>query len=166
MGLASDLTQAECDLAERADLGRVLDAALARLGRGRLEVSCRLATQGELRRLNREFAHLDATTDVLAFPAAASRDPDFRMPPAEPGFLGDIVISVRTAISQARVVGRSAEDELRLLAVHGLLHLVGHDHRCPPEAREMAGATQWLLEGDAQDRGAPAPADLPPLTSG
>ncbi len=70
-----------------------------------------------LRRLNREYRGQDAATDVLSFPGDSSE-----------GALGDVVISVETAARNARGLGRSLAQELDVLALHGLLHVLGHDH--------------------------------------
>jgi probable rRNA maturation factor len=75
-----------------------------------------------MRDLNRTFRGFDRPTDVLSFPA---RNGDF---PDEADYLGDIVISVETASRQARRRGSTLPRELRVLALHGLLHLLGHDH--------------------------------------
>ena len=75
----------------------------------------------ELRRLNREFRGHDAATDVLSFPAPP--------PPSRNGAgLGDIAISGVRARAQARQYGHPTEEELRILMLHGLLHLLGMDH--------------------------------------
>lgn len=75
-----------------------------------------------MRYLNRTFRGYDRPTDVLSFPAG---DGDF---PDEADYLGDIVISVETARRQARRRGSTLPRELRVLALHGLLHLLGYDH--------------------------------------
>lgn len=75
----------------------------------------------ELRRLNQRFRGQDAPTDVLSFPAG----------PAMPGIshaLGDVAISAARARAQARQFGHGTEEEIRVLMLHGLLHLVGMDH--------------------------------------
>ena len=69
----------------------------------------------ELRRLNRAFRKKDYTTDVLSFPATG------------PG-LGDVAISLGRARAQAREFGHSIEQEVSVLMLHGVLHLLGHDH--------------------------------------
>jgi probable rRNA maturation factor len=73
----------------------------------------------ELRRLNREFRGKDSATDVLSFPAA---------PPGMSVLLGDIAISMGRARAQARAFGHSVEQEVGILMLHGLLHLLGMDH--------------------------------------
>jgi len=108
-------------------LRRVLAGAAAALGvRG--ELALVLAGDRLLQRLNRDYRGLDRTTDVLSFPG----------PGGEAG-LGDIVISVETASRNARGLGRTLLQELDVLALHGLLHLLGHDH-------ETDGGTMARLE--------------------
>jgi probable rRNA maturation factor len=80
------------------------------------EVNLLVASSAELRRLNRDFRHQDKPTDVLSFPAI-SRE-----------FAGDIAISGDIARANARRMGHSVDRELRVLALHGLLHLAGYDH--------------------------------------
>lgn len=78
-----------------------------------------------MRTLNRRFRGFDCATDVLSFPA---HNGDFPTENEDTDYLGDIVISVDTARRQARRRGSTLPMELRVLAVHGLLHLLGHDH--------------------------------------
>jgi probable rRNA maturation factor len=75
-----------------------------------------------LRRLNREFRGKDRTTDVLSFASGVEALPDGSRP------LGEIVISVAQAARQAAEIGHSLSRELRILAIHGYLHLLGYDH--------------------------------------
>jgi probable rRNA maturation factor len=125
----------------------------------------------ELAALNEVHLGQPGPTDVLSFPLVPvgvfpphpGQDPalrrvdvaaaDFRLPPGEPVHLGDIVVSVERAISQARS-GRGGqagdrswapEDELRLLLVHGALHLCGWDHAVPEEAAAMRALETRLL---------------------
>jgi len=90
----------------------------------------RCTDDAELRDLNRDFAGEDHATDVLAFPGDGK------------AHLGDIAISVEQAIAQAP---GTAADELRLLAVHGLLHCCGHDHSDDTQAVKMTEITRRLL---------------------
>jgi len=99
-----------------ARLRRVLSGAAEAL-RVRGEVSLVLAGDRLLRRLNRDYRGKDRPTDVLSFPGGGG----------EAG-LGDVVISVETAGRNARRLGRSLLQELDVLALHGLLHVLGHDH--------------------------------------
>ena len=94
-------------------------------------LALRLTDDAELSALNARFLGVDAPTDVLAFPAG------------EPGRVGDIAISVERAVAQDP--GGDGVAELRLLAVHGLLHCLGHDHGSRAEAAAMTTATRALL---------------------
>ena len=118
-------------------------------------VNCRLTSAREVARLNRVFSGQDTSTDVLAFPAGETASGvDFALPPGPVPELGDIVISVADACENAP---RSPVEELRLLAVHGLLHLLGHDHHGAQEARRMTVETRRLLRLAACRRGEAAP---------
>jgi len=86
------------------------------------EVTIVLAGDTALRRLNREFRAKDRTTDVLSFPSGGETLPDGTRP------LGEIVISVAQAARQAAASGHALERELRVLIIHGYLHLLGYDH--------------------------------------
>ena len=81
-----------------------------------------LAGDARVRRLNRDFRGKDKNTDVLSFPYGGARLPDGTRP------LGEIVISVAQAARQAEAAGHSLAVELRLLVIHGYLHLLGYDH--------------------------------------
>jgi probable rRNA maturation factor len=86
-------------------------------------------------------------TDVLAFPmdeldTARPDDPE-----PGPALLGDVVLCPSVAIRQARAAGHTMDDELVLLATHGVLHLLGYDHMEPDEEKEMFGLQQQLLDG-------------------
>ncbi len=100
----------------------------------------------QLREYNRRYRGLDQPTDVLSF---ASReeptDPRFKPPPGTQDWLGDIVISLPRAREQAREAGHPVDDEVRLLAVHGLLHLVGYDHAEPEEEIVMTALANRIL---------------------
>lgn len=102
----------------------------------------------EMAALNAEFMDAVGPTDVLAFPLDAADDHDVDpAPPADqPVLLGDIVICPEVARDQAVDHAGTLDDELALLVVHGLLHLVGHDHGEPQEARTMRTAERDLLE--------------------
>jgi len=94
-----------------------------------------LANDGTLRRLNRDFRGKDKATDVLSFPAAAELEGEFA---------GDLAISLDTAARQAREHGHSLRDEVRVLLLHGLLHLSGMDHET--DRGEMAAREAELRE--------------------
>jgi probable rRNA maturation factor len=95
-----------------------------RVARGR-EFHCLITGDAELRLLNRTYRSKDYATDVLSFPG-------------EGPYLGDIAISLARARAQARQFGHAIEDEVRILMLHGLLHLKGMDHES--DSGEMARA--------------------------
>lgn len=116
------------------------DAALAHeAAAGELTVV--LAGDAQLQALNRQYLGIDAPTDVLAFPAS--------QPDPETGviYLGDILISLARAEEQARAAGHPLESEVQLLVVHGVLHLLGHDH-----AEAEAKSRMWAAQGDVLRR--------------
>jgi probable rRNA maturation factor len=93
---------------------------------------CLVTGDAELRKLNLQFRGKDYATDVLSFPGA-------------PGHLGDLAISAARARAQAREFGHTTEDELRILMLHGVLHLLGLDHET--DAGRMARAEKrWRRE--------------------
>jgi len=112
----------------RSGLSRFLQTAQAAVGlTGEVEVL--LANDRTLRRLNRQFRGKDKSTDVLSFPATAN-------------YAGDLAISLDTAQKQANEHGHSLRDEVRVLLLHGVLHLAGMDHEA--DAGEMAAAEASL----------------------
>jgi probable rRNA maturation factor len=88
---------------------------------------CLVAGDAELRRLNLEFRGKDYPTDVLSFPAARSLTAP-RSRDRKGAGLGDIAISIQRARAQAREFGHNPEREIRILMLHGVLHLLGMDH--------------------------------------
>ena len=85
-----------------------------------LQFQCLITDDVELQRLNRQFLGKDYPTDVLSFPAAESQ--------GTLAGLGEIAISYQRARGQARAFGHSVSDEIRILMLHGVLHLIGMDH--------------------------------------
>jgi probable rRNA maturation factor len=114
------------------------------------DLSIVLTDDMRLQELNRDYLGIDAPTDVLSFPASET-DPE-----TGARYLGDILISVPRAQSQAEAAGHALESEVQLLVVHGVLHLLGHDHAKPEEKRRMWKAQAEILEslglGDIQIR--------------
>lgn len=82
-----------------------------------------LVSDRRMREYNRRYRRRDAATDVLSFP-----DDDGRPAPGGERYLGDVIIAVPTAARQARELGHSLAREVKLLALHGYLHLLGYDH--------------------------------------
>ena len=114
--------------------------------RARGQITVALVPDRRVQELNRTFRGKDSSTDVLSFPAD------------EPGVLGDVVIARGVARRQARGAGHDLPTEIRVLALHGLLHLLGYDHehdggrmaRLEARLRRKGGLREGLIErGDA-----------------
>jgi len=105
------------------------------------ELTIVLTNDARLKELNRDYLGIDAPTDVLSFPASET-DPE-----TGARYIGDILISIARAQSQATAAGHPLESEVQLLVVHGVLHLLGHDHA---EAQEKARMWQAQTEILAQ----------------
>jgi probable rRNA maturation factor len=112
--------------ASQKDLEVFLKEVQHGLGLRRQEVTVCLVTDAEIARLNRTFRRKEGPTDVLSFPANGTKPrPRGR---GVPGYLGDIAIAPAVARRNARQNGRSLGNELRVLVLHGVLHLLGYDH--------------------------------------
>lgn len=96
------------------------------------DVGVALVSDGRIRELNRRYRRADRPTDVLSFPS------DHAPVRSAPTYLGDIVIATGVARRQAREAGHPYGTELRVLALHGLLHLLGYDHHHPADRGRMA----------------------------
>jgi len=109
------------------------------------EVTVLLTTDAAIRKLNREFRHKDKATDVLSFPAEGIGSEEIA---------GDLAISVPTALRQAVELSHSLSTELKVLILHGLLHLAGYDHEADEGKmarrerllRQRLGLPQGLIE--------------------
>jgi probable rRNA maturation factor len=99
-----------------------------------------LTDDEQLRTLNAQYLGVDAPTDVLSFPSGEI-DPD-----TGELYLGDVIISLPRAALQAATGGHSVEDELALLVVHGMLHLLGHDHADADDKALMWSRQAEILE--------------------
>ncbi len=124
-------------------LARWLESAAPVRARGTVTVA--VVPDSRVRELNRRYRRRDAATDVLSFPAD------------EPGELGDVVIALGVARRQAGAAGHSLGTEFRVLALHGLLHLLGYDHerdtgemrRLEQRLRRAGGLREGLIEREA-----------------
>jgi probable rRNA maturation factor len=105
-------------------------------GRARGEIAIALVSDTRIRAFNQEYRGKSRATDVLSFPAAERGAPPRLPREAQP--LGDIVIATGVARRQAAAAGHSYEAELKVLALHGLLHLLGYDHDDPGDGGRMA----------------------------
>jgi probable rRNA maturation factor len=117
----------------RAPLRRFLGDITAKIAGGR-DIICLITDDAHLRALNRQFRGQDYPTDVLSFPGAGAG--------TGVGAGGELAISLDAAVRQAAELGHSVEDELRILILHGVLHLTGMDHET--DSGQMARAeTAW-----------------------
>jgi len=124
---AGDLADAPTRLIERA-----VRAALSAEARPVVEVSVALLGDADMRELNRRYLGKDAPTDVLAFALDEGGD-----------LVGDVYVGFEQARRQATELGVPIEEELARLAIHGTLHVVGHDH---PEGAGRVGSAMFELQ--------------------
>ncbi len=110
---------------------------------GDMEVSLLCVDEATIAELNEQHLGGSGPTDVLAFPI----DEPGETPPDTPAILGDVVLCPKIAFEQAEGLDRSGVEELELLTVHGILHLLGMDHADPASEQEMFGLTDELLAG-------------------
>jgi probable rRNA maturation factor len=135
-----------------ADLAR---AALAHEAAPDGAVSLVITDDDTVRALNRDYRGLDEPTDVLSFGLGGLAKPvgadapeiDFVLPDDAPLEIGEIVISYPYAMRTAQATNRPVRDELALLTVHGVLHLLGHDHLEDAEGEEMRHREREILAG-------------------
>lgn len=132
--------------AARVDRDRILrlaSHALRELGLDRGEVAVLLVGDRRIHELNRRWRGVDRPTDVLSFSQREGEGGELH-----PELLGDVVVSVPTAVRQAGAAGISLAEELDRLVLHGLLHLAGHEHEGDPRrARAMRRRRDAVLRG-------------------
>ncbi len=135
---------------DQRQLATHLRKCLATLGRHRAELSVSLVDDEEIHQLNKQFRAVDSVTDVLSFAMEEGES----LPGMPVELLGDVVISLDTALRQAQELASQQQlpdyalrQEVWFLATHGLLHLLGFDHQSPDEAEEMEGLERKLMEG-------------------
>ena len=114
-------------------------AVLRALGHAKSDLSVGLVGDVEIRELNRDYRDKNRATDVLSFSLVEGEWSGFRGT-----MLGDVVISIETAARQARARHRSLNEEVTRLLIHGILHLLGHDHEADEEARTMRAEERRL----------------------
>jgi probable rRNA maturation factor len=138
--LDENVTFDDTDLNENT----IIDTAQAVMQHEQVDLSASLSIvlsdDAHLQDLNLQFMGIAAPTDVLSFPAGEV-DPD-----SGTLYLGDVIVSVERASAQASAQGHSMEAEILLLIVHGMLHLLGHDHAEPAEKQRMWAAQAAILE--------------------
>lgn len=119
----------ELDQKSKSGLKKIVRLVLKELGVPKdSELSISFIDDIKMRELNRSYRQIDRTTDVLSFPQ--SEGPDFTL-------LGDIIISLDTARRHSASYGVRLHEELKKLLIHGVLHLLGHDHKKKKETRIM-----------------------------
>ena len=112
------------------------------------EVSLVFTDSDTVQKLNRDYRGVDETTDVLAFCMLPQKEADssFALPPDGVTRPGEVITSYPQAVEQAKEQGHSTERELALLVIHGILHLLGYDHKEPEEEAKMRTREKELLE--------------------
>ena len=120
------------------------DAPAERVG---FQIGLHLVGDATMRALNAAHRGLDAPTDVLSFPLDTSQaDAAFVLPPSEPIYLGDVVVSYTRASAQAEDFGHSTDRELGYLVAHGVLHILGYDHEVESDAIRMRQREEEVLQ--------------------
>ena len=110
--------------------------SIKEMGGGSFEVSVLITDNERIHELNREFRNVDKPTDVLSFPMDSEGDE---------AMLGDIVISLETALAQAEEYGHSLAREISFLTVHSMMHLFGYDHETDEDRTEMREMEEKVL---------------------
>ena len=108
------------------------------------ELCIKIVDEATIAQLNEQWMDKEGPTDVLAFPMDELR-PGLVTEEPEEGVLGDLVLCPAVAERQAKEAGHPTRDEVELLTVHGILHLLGYDHAEPEEHKEMFGLQDELL---------------------
>jgi probable rRNA maturation factor len=126
---------------DQATIERAALQTLQRAAEGvKSEATIVLSDDAQLKALNYQFLGIDEPTDVLSFPAGET-DPD-----SDTLYLGDVILSLSRAREQAAIGGYLLQDELQLLVVHGMLHLLGYDHADVDEKARMWAAQAEILD--------------------
>lgn len=121
----------EEDLVALAEAAVAAAAARADVGDGAAEVVVAFADDARVRELNRDFRGKDSATNVLSFPAPED------LPGPGPRALGDVILARETVAAEAAAEGKTVENHVCHLVVHGFLHLLGYDHETDAEAERM-----------------------------
>ena len=133
-------------LAPEAEIKQLLEFSIKELGlHPECELTLAFINDTEMEELHLKWMNLPGSTDVMSFPMDELKPND-----PEPGILGDIVISPVIARAQAEKAGHSFEHEVKILAAHGLLHLLGYDHQELDEERVMFALQEDLVKRASQ----------------
>jgi rRNA maturation RNase YbeY len=120
-------------------LKKVALKILAMVKQEQAELSVALIANAEIQQLNATYRHKDYATDVLSFPAGDGL-------PGEVRILGDVIISVDKAKEQAEERGRSLDEEMATLLIHGIVHLLGYDHERSTEDARIMGRLEKKIQ--------------------
>ncbi|WP_329460349.1 rRNA maturation RNase YbeY [Streptomyces sp. NBC_01497] len=148
----------------------ILDIARYALTRMRIhplsELSVIVVDEAAMEQLHIQWMDLPGPTDVLSFPMDELRPPakDEEEPPQ--GLLGDIVLCPEVALKQGQEADtqHTMDEELQLLTVHGVLHLLGYDHEMPDEKAEMFGLQAAIVDGWRAEHGLEGPSPAPTVS--
>jgi probable rRNA maturation factor len=138
--VSDEQTDVDIDVDRWAELAGAVLRAEGRAG----ELTLTFVDRDEIAALNAQHRDERGPTDVLSFPLDSVDDSAGALP--GPVLLGDVVVCPAVASEAARARGGTLDDELALLVVHGILHVLGHDHAEPDETREMRERELALLE--------------------
>ena len=138
--VSDEQTEVEVDAGRWADLARAVLGHEGRVG----ELTLTFVDRAEIAALNAEHMGKEGPTDVLSFPLDSFDDTAGALP--GPVLLGDVVVCPAIAREAAPTHAGTLDDELALLVVHGILHVLGHDHFEPEETRVMRDRERVLLE--------------------
>jgi rRNA maturation RNase YbeY len=144
--LAPALRRRGVPAVDRRLFRRRADRVLAALDSSERELSVSLTGDAEIAALNAEWRGREGPTDVLSFSLEEGEHAEFGG-----ALLGDVVIALPVAARQARAYGATLDDEVARLLIHGVLHLLGHDHREPAEARRMRTEERRVWRAVADD---------------
>ncbi len=123
-----------CDIVDESRARSAVTQTLGMIGKSGASVNVLFSGDERIRKLNREFRDVDASTDVMAFPSGDDGE-----------FLGDVIISIETAKIHAEELGHSLNHEIAVLLVHGILHLVGYTDYDDQSKRDMFQKTDEIL---------------------
>jgi probable rRNA maturation factor len=155
MTLLTD-NRTDCDISEFEDTFKaVVKESLAFEGfDDRCEVSLSIVKNDEIHAINKQYRHIDSPTDVLSFPQLTFEEGE-EPEKNENGeiILGDIIISIEKAKTQAEEYGHSLKRELAFLTAHSMLHLLGYDHMTEVESKVMFEKQEKILENLGITRG-------------
>ena len=155
---------------QQVDEQAILDIARFALARMRIhplsELSVIVVDAGAMEQLHMQWMDLPGPTDVMSFPMDELRPPARHEEEPPQGLLGDIVLCPEVAASQgeAAPTQHSMDEELQLLTVHGVLHLLGYDHEELAEKTEMFGLQKDIVDGWRAERGLEGPSPAPTMT--